>query len=756
MAGNSAAHHSRGPLSWSGWGSCLLGGVIAFAWIPGTQWEKLLPSFRALIFLPLFGSAFAAGWLVGLLRLKAGQAEQEGAIRSQASITGFLTALVACLAAHAASGNARLPLEVAAMLTCFGLLPCALLATVGAGFAHRIKERSVNAVAASAALPAAAVLIWPTVYVAGTFLGKPPAAVAPATATPLSAPTPRPLYVKPSGFDESRAWSRAVIREDVVADLAGGSPLALSHGGTQVALVRRAGGVHHLTARHLYDPGRDLAAPAPGPIPLLAWSPDDERIVALDHRGAFSVWDLREGALIPLPIPKVDPGDVAGIVWWQPEDVLVLARGGEPQVLSLDTLRLAPASRHPGWIVLLRERQASIVREAEPPPLHAGDRVRHALAKWGDARTLMAHDATALYGRALLSGLPDTGRAFSNRDGSVLFLAEPERLRILYIGLRDAPTLRFAVASRDDFPTGEAPDAAVTERAIECVVCPPIINPLNGKTVAGDVERAKGLARVIAAEGKAATVWVSEEREPITTGDVVTLPRDSRARGALLSPEWFGVLEKGDASQDIPRREAEKPPPSPAAASSAARSPTTFPSPPPAPEPLPAPAKAAAASPQPVPLPVQPAAPPAPPTSVSQVPPLPANASASDRVRHFIALHHAKMCDGDLDGRTADYGAIVSVAGKDMSREQMRERDAATWAQAARVAERIDGPISVTAQQNNRHHCEYGILFEFERRDGFTESGAALVDMDVLLTALGPKIVSKRIRIYKSNPTRRK
>lgn len=177
MTARPAHPSSDGASSWLGLGSCVLGASAVFVWLPNSLWGYFLPSLPS-TFPPVFASAFAAGWVVGLWRLKTGQGEQEGAIRSHASITGILTALVAIYAAHAASSGpkgASLPFAVAAAFLALGLLPCALFATIGVKFfAHPGKERrGTLALVAGAILPAVAVLVWPMVYGVGEFCKSP-------------------------------------------------------------------------------------------------------------------------------------------------------------------------------------------------------------------------------------------------------------------------------------------------------------------------------------------------------------------------------------------------------------------------------------------------------------------------------------------------------------------------------------------------------------------------------------------------------
>ena len=547
--------------------SCGLATV--FAWIPGTLWEKLLPSFRALIFLPLFSTAFAAGWLVGLLRLRAGRDDEEGAIRSQASNTGFLTALVAGLAAHAAS-KSHLPLEVAAMLTGFGLLPCALLATVGASSAHRIRARQAMlggawaghekalALVASTFLPAAAVLVWPAVYVVGKLLEKPVVVEAPKPVLVISPGPPKPRYMKPEGFDSANAWKRIVSHEDTIPNADAKSPLELSHDEKRLAFVSREGGGHQLVVRHLYDPGPDYSMPLGDGISSMAWSPDDTRIIFLSAgSGAFWVCVPESGKMIPLPIPVLEGGQRHGLAWWRDADVVIYPSRGDPGILSLDSLRVTAAANIPAWSELKEDERIRIGHNAFPPSTWKTATAGFAfIGSTADSpRALALSDEESLYARVAASADRGFTRAFPNRDGTMFFIMELERLRILCMGLRQSPPLRFIAESAHDFPAAPAVKAALETRSVRAAVAAPIVNPLNGKTVAGDPRIIKGYARFIAASDKTCAVWIEQERQPVREGDVlIDLSVIQDGDEYAVSPDWWAVIKGADDNQSIPRR----------------------------------------------------------------------------------------------------------------------------------------------------------------------------------------------------------
>lgn len=634
-----------------------------------------------MIFLPLFSSAFSAGWLVGLLRFKIGQDEEVGAVRSQASITGILTALVAFFAAHAASGGGQLPLEVAAMLTCFGLLPSALLATIGAGLAHRTRDRraafggalagwrQMLALVASAALPATAVLVWPAVYVAGKFLDKPPTTIpAPTLAV---APPPKPRYVKPEGFDSANAWKRIVSHEDVIPNADSRSPIELSSDERRLAFVTRENGVHQLAVRHLYDPGPDYSLPLDGGIAAMAWSPDDKRIIFLSSvNGAFWVCVPANGKVTRLPIPVLDGGQRHGLVWWRNDSVVIYPRRGEPGILSLDSLRITTAAKVPEWAKLPEDERGRIGQQAFAPDMRRGTKAKFAFigGTGSDSRTLTLNDEESLYDRLIASADRDVTSTFPNHDGTMFFLMEPGQLRILHMGLRQPPSLRFIAESNEDFPAIPAVSAALEKRSVRAAVTAPIVNPLNGKTVAGDPKNIKGYARFIAANGKDCSVWIEQERELIREGDVLMLPSViQNCDEYSVSPDWWAVLKTADDNQSIPRRSEVK-----ELLPSSTRLLRPLPKVIEEPDIAPRMESGSETKPDAATKPLLPT------SAQSYAAPL-QNAGDADFCRRFLADHYAKAKEKDLPSVMADYAESVQTEVGVETKDQIAARLKKSW-----------------------------------------------------------------------------
>ncbi|MBK8092207.1 MAG: hypothetical protein IPK32_09595 [Verrucomicrobiaceae bacterium] len=680
----------------------------------------------------MFTTAFAAGWVVGVVRLKRGQDEAHGAMWSQASIAGFLTAFVACFAAYTASD---IPLAVVAPFFGLGLLPSALFATIGASTAQRAGMREGRmALVLSAVLPAVAVFVWPVVYAAGKFTEKPPVVIPPGPAPVVVSEPPKPRYEKPPGFDDSHAWKRSVVSQEVIRNADHKSVRVLSRDERRLAFVTHNGDDYHLAVRHLYDPGPDYAIQTQGGISALAWSPDDRRIIFLAaNTGLFWVCEPVAGKMVQLPIPKVATDTVAGLAWWKEEDVVVTLRSGETQMLSLATLRLKSASENEAWAKLTEAERTTVLRRQT---LRPNGKVGYEIRFDGPKTSVAAQDFETAYEQVLIADLARSGDAFANRDGSILFLSEEARLRVLYMDLRAAPTLRFIGEATEDFPTGDAVSAALAKRAIRAVVAAPIVNPLNGKTVAGDPTNIRGYARFTAASGKTCSVWIENELQPIREGDVlISLSAIQDGREFSVSPSWWAVLTKADNNQSIPRR---------------ADVPVSLPSPsrelPPLPKPIPStlvvpkPADQRSA-PNPAPTPtvvtppaVQPAAPnpkDSSPNTSAAMPAVapktePAAAPTQKRlptigaadVKEFVIGLHESYSRKELTATSRGYADTFEFEGHTINRDKYLDMLRNSWSQSDSVTEVALEPIRVTSLGGGKFSVTYRTVRTY-RKAGF-------------------------------------
>ena len=525
--------------------------------MPASIWHCLLFSTPAKLFPSLFCVSFAAGWVAGLRWRSTDRDATASKARSWATQTGAFTAAVACLAAHMAAPH-RFTSLTAVIYLVLSLLPCAMFATLGAGLAGRLFKTGPTAMAsrtpwgpvpflANALLPTVAAMVWPLGFVWGKLATAPKPAQLAVKFSTRDAPAPR--YTEVNGFPEADAWQLSMTEQEKFSGIDARSPCAFSADETQIAYVARHPSGLKLQTRHLHEAGPDHTVPVQDTVHAMAWSPDASKVILVTStNGALWVCELDKGSGIQLPIPRLHANDQYRLHWWKPEMVLVFSRRDKPRLLSLDTLRLTEADRYASWVVLSDEEKEKLTRAADTPALRAPPKVRYRLLNFGDGTptALVAEQIGPPFSRVLTRASGGQVSAFSNGDGSLLFLREGDTLRQLSMGLRDSPALRYTAEAGEELPSIEPLKAALTALSVRAAITQPIVNPLNGKTVAGIMARIKGYARLLSVAGKDCTVWIEQEREPVRAGDVLmSLSAIQGGREYSASREWWAVLKSG-------------------------------------------------------------------------------------------------------------------------------------------------------------------------------------------------------------------
>ena len=125
-------------------------------------------------------------------------------------------------------------------------------------------------------------------------------------------------------------------------------------------------------------------------------------------------------------------------------------------------------------------------------------------------------------------------------------------------------------------------------------------------------------------------------------------------------------------------------------------------------------------------------------------------ATDEDKVRAFLIGHHEKLTNRDLDGVMSTYGVVAQINGRDMTHDQIRERQAEIFSSRATITEKVNGPIEVNRGRNNRFSASYTIVFEVAIPDADDERGEASVDVAVLITGNGLRIVSRQLNVYRN------
>lgn len=147
---------------------------------------------------------------------------------------------------------------------------------------------------------------------------------------------------------------------------------------------------------------------------------------------------------------------------------------------------------------------------------------------------------------------------------------------------------------------------------------------------------------------------------------------------------------------------------------------------------------------------------PARPIARQDPPPKPQPETDEEKIQRLVTLHHESLTKRDLDAVVGTYGAVVHINGKVMTREEIRQRQEKIFESPAHITEKVSGPIEVTRGQNNRFSASYTIVFDVSIPDADDERGEASIDMDVLLTGSGPKIVSRTLNVFRNEKVRSK
>jgi hypothetical protein len=257
----------------------------------------------------------------------------------------------------------------------------------------------------------------------------------------------------------------------------------------------------------------------------------------------------------------------------------------------------------------------------------------------------------------------------------------------------------------------DAPPSSISEalnaRALVVMLCAPIINPLNRKTVGADLSRIKALIGIESWKDTTATMWLKEDygelpsasdvvafMGKIENGHIVPLPQFS---------EWWSPIsdvKSGDAPErvaPIPPKESSKPEPPP----------------PPKPE-----------------------------------PPSTLTIAQINLLRAFIHGHHAKSSRNDVNGLVADYADRVDHFEKGVvTREAIRAEELEYHGPGVKVTEVLTEEPKLSEIGNKSYGAKYTIRFERTNAvNGKWARGTADVELTIELTNDGPRIVRQKAK----------
>lgn len=526
-------------------------------------------------------------------------------------------------------------------------------------------------------------------------------------------------YEKPANFSSLPGAKIGLLAQKEIAGVDQSLPMAIAPDGKRFAFFTNEHGQTTLEIFDL-DAFQSVATFAvPHAFTELSWSPDSQRLffVPPKEEHLVGVVDIDNHRLIPLPIPKNKHVPEATPYWWKESEVLF---PDTSDMLDLDTLQLLPIAKSPSWTALSQPERDKWL-DAAPTSwrmpsnwtfeilkrVTAYDFTSPDNGEWTTQYDIAFADKDSPVSRVVADvDLRPGDQLLSASDGSKLVVVRDNVATVFYMGAMDALNT-FSVA----LPEQEA--------GARLFVCPPIVNPLNGKVVGPDRDRVKAVARVIAWKDGKATCWVEQEYEPVEIGDIAGDAHDWTDDNLKLSDTDWGKIEAADTATVIPARSKTTPPenvitPSfdtPHAVATVTDMRPTF----------------------------------------SRSVTAPEEVGASDGVaaiKDFIRAHHAKSSAGDIDGVAKDYSDSVEYFDDGVVNREFIRNDSASYHVGHKISETVLGDIAIEQLPDQTYVVRYQLVF---RRASTTNDkwtgGVAAVELCVAPASGGYQITKQHAKI---------
>lgn len=537
---------------------------------------------------------------------------------------------------------------------------------------------------------------------------------------PVQTVAPRPAFAFTPSPDIEHAsamqWRFLKQREVSGVD---DSTLALSPDDRYVACVAREQQTVQVIDLHTEAVWR---VNLPGKVEHFSFDPSGERLLAvwlLDGERFYGVADIRGGRVTKLPKPRKGIVPSGTPFWWKDTKVLIV-QNQDRLILNLDNLEIDDAAQDEEWKSLDPLIQQKLTREVVPALMDK------AQWQWEVRRFIRRSELPEIAGqsqwpltleRCLAISHPvldcmtvfpsldvkEGERLCSTRDGSVVLRLLGGVMHLYYFDVEPLPDLVWKIVMPHSPEEGE--HAKEVARALEAgqlaaLVYRPMINPLNQKVVGPLREEALGVLRFLEWKGKEATVYLWQRRSPIKEGDIIadvcaltdepqgdllTLNTPHRwwarlpaTNGGSLTPpkaslrhEQTSVLKKRESEQNavqVAREAAERrkrEEEEAASARMAAEKKAT----------MEAELKAAAEK----------------AALTDEIAP-----KLKDIVVRFVAAHHKKSLEGDVQGMVADYADKVDYFTNGVVDRAWISRDEATYHNSHLMfEERVMGDVRV-------------------------------------------------------------
>jgi hypothetical protein len=453
--------------------------------------------------------------------------------------------------------------------------------------------------------------------------------------------------------------------------------------------------------------------------------------------------------------------------WWKDTKVLIV-QNQDRLMLNLDNLEIDDAAQDEEWKSLDPLIQQKVTREVVPALMDKAQwqwEVRRFIRRSelpeiaGQSQWPLTLERCLTISHPLLDcmtvfpalDVKEGERLCSTRDGSVVLRPLGGVLHLYYFDVEPLPDLVWKIVMPHSPEEGE--HAKELTRALEAgqlaaLVYRPMINPLNQKMVGPLREEALGVLRFLEWKGKEATVYLWQRRSPIKEGDIIadvcsltdepegellTLNTPHRwwtslpaANGGSLTPpktssrdQQTSVVQKREREETtvkVAREEAERRKREEDEAASARMSAEKTAA-------MEAERKAAAEK----------------AASTDLVAP-----KLKDLVVRFVAAHHKKSLDGDVQGMVADYADRVDYFTNGVVDRAWILRDEATYHNSHFMfEERIMGDMKVThATQGDGYEAAYDLRVQAENMGTRKPVGGVFsVKMVITHTSEGMRII---------------
>ncbi len=281
----------------------------------------------------------------------------------------------------------------------------------------------------------------------------------------------------------------------------------------------------------------------PGKVEHFSFHPSGERLLVaclVNGERFYGVADIQRGQVTMLPKPRKGMVPAGTPFWWKDTKVLVVQNQNR-LMLNLDNLEIDDAAQDEEWKSLDPLIQQKLTREVVPALMDKAQwqwEVRRFIRRSelpeiaGQSQWPLTLERCLAISHPLLDcmtvfpslDVKEGERLCSTRDGSVVLRTLGGVLHLYYFDVEPLPDLVWKIImphSPEDGEHGKEVTRALEARQLAALVYRPMINPLNQKVVGPLREEALGVMRFLEWKGKEATVYLWQRRSPIKEGDII-------------------------------------------------------------------------------------------------------------------------------------------------------------------------------------------------------------------------------------------